>query len=712
MWVRRWSLCCLAVVALGCHEPALRMTYPPTKQLDHVDDYFGTRVADSYRWLEETDHPDVRAWIDAQNQLTESFLSAVPARAALKQRLTALWNYERFGPPSREGDYYVFSRNDGLQNQAVLYKTATLDGPPDVLLDPNTLSTDGTVALTATSFSDDGRYLAYAVSRNGSDWMEWRVRDVSTGDDLPEVLLWSKFSGAAWRKDGSGFFYSRYEAPVTTDQSLLDVNKHQKVYFHALRTAQAQDIVVYSRDDEPDWMFDTDVTDDGRFLLIYQTEGTEPKNRVFIRDLSRPGSRVEPLLDRFDAEYAIVGNDGDTFYARTDYAAPRGRLVAISRSSPAPDSWRTLVPEGANAAVMSSVTMVGDRFAIVWMVDAHESAAIHGLDGALRAQVTLPALGTIGSIVGRRRDAEGFFAFSSFASPTTVYRFDPDNGESVVFKKPSTPFASDQIETRQIFYQSRDGTRIPMFLTYRKGLRRNGLNPTYLYGYGGFNVSQTPAYSPAMAVWLEMGGIFAVANIRGGGEYGKMWHDAGRLDNKQNGFDDFIWAAQYLIRENYTSAAKLAIAGGSNGGLLVGACMTQRPELFAAALPAVGVMDMLRFHRFTIGWAWVSEYGSSDTKEGFRTLSKYSPLHNLRPGVRYPATLVTTADHDDRVVPGHSFKFAAALQASQGGPAPALIRIETKAGHGAGKPTSKAIEERADALAFLVRVLSIDHPTP
>lgn len=708
MWLRRTVAGYAALVTLACQAPQPPMAYPATTRGNQSDDYFGTSVADPYRWLEDSDSQETRSWIDAQNRLTESFLSEVPARAEIKGRLTELWNYERYGTPSREGPHYVFTRNDGLQNQSVLYRTSSLGADPVVLLDPNRLSTDGTISLTGVAFSDDGRHLAYATSASGSDWMEWRVKEVATGLDLADHLQWSKFSGAAWRKDGKGFFYCRYEAPTDATGALSDVNKHQRVYYHALGTPQDRDQLVYARPDQPEWLFDTTVTDDGRFLLIYQSEGTEPKNRVFVKDLSHPGSSVEAFLDRFDAEYTVVGNDGDTFYVKTDYAAPRGRLVAIDRTTPAPADWRILVPEGADASVMSSVTMVHETFAVVWMTDAHEAATLYALDGSVVGTIGLPGLGTIGSIEARRRDSEAFYAFSSFTAPTTIYRFDATTGTSSIFRQPSTPFASENYETRQVFYQSKDGTRIPMFVSYRKGLRRNGLNPTYLYGYGGFNVSLTPSYSPAMALWLEMGGIFAVANIRGGGEYGKIWHDAGRLDNKQNVFDDFIWAAQYLIRENYTSSAKLAIAGGSNGGLLVGACMTQRPDLFAAALPSVGVMDMLRFHLFTIGWAWTSDYGSAETKEGFAKLMKYSPLHNLRPGIRYPATFITTADHDDRVVPGHSFKFAAALQAVQAGPAPALIRVETKAGHGAGKPTSKAIEERADMFAFLVRILQIE----
>ncbi|MFN8061162.1 MAG: prolyl oligopeptidase family serine peptidase [Vicinamibacterales bacterium] len=682
------------------------MTYPPTKTVDQIDDYFGTPVADPYRWLEDENGPDTRAWIDAQNALTGAFLSGVRSRAAIVRRLTELWNYERFGPPEKVGRHYVYTKNDGLQNQPVLYKAAALDGRPMVLLDPNALSPDGTVALTAAAFSDDGRFMAYATSASGSDWMTWRVRRVDDAVDLSDVVQWSKFSGAAWRHDGSGFFYGRYEAPAA-DATLSGINKHHRVFFHALGRNQADDEVVYARPDQPDWMFDPLVTDDGRFLVVSQTEGTEPKNRLFVRDLSTPGAPMVPLLDAFDAEYVVVGHDGDRFYIKTDAGAPRGRLVAIDRTKPSPADWHEIVAEDPGSAVMSSVSMVRDTFVVVWMEHAHERIRVYGLDGAVVREVDLPGLGTVGAVHARRREAEGFFAFTSYIAPTTIHRYDADSGTTRLVWAPSTPFDALAYETTQVFYPSKDGTSIPLFVTARKGLPRDGRNPTILYGYGGFNISLTPAYSPAIAWWLEQGGVYAVANLRGGGEYGKAWHDAGRLERKQNVFDDFIAAAEHLIRERFTSTPALAISGGSNGGLLVGACMTQRPDLFGAALPAVGVLDMLRFHRFTIGWAWTSDYGSAETPSGFDTLFAYSPLHRLERGVHYPATLVTTADHDDRVVPAHSFKFAAALQAAQGGEAPVLIRIETKAGHGAGKPTSKQIEERADVFAFLVEVLEV-----
>jgi prolyl oligopeptidase len=683
--------------------------YPNAKKVNQVDDFFGTRIADPYRWLEDSGAPDTRAWIDAQNALTFGYLQQIPERGRIAARLTALWNYERYGVPSREGRWYIYTRNSGLQNQAVVYRAASLDAAPEVLIDPNTLSKDGTVALGPTAFSEDGSHMAYAISAAGSDWQEWRVRDVATGQDLPDLIKWSKFSGASWLKDGSGFYYSRYDAPK--DGNLLQaVNKNQKVFFHAVGTPQDKDALVYERPDKPDWGFGAEVTDDGRFLLVYQTEGTDNRNRVFLRDLKDPNGRLEPFLNEFDAAYAVVGNDGDTFYVLTNNGAPRYRLLAIPRANPAPASWKTLIPEAPATDVLESVTMVNDQFVTNWMTDAHTTVRLYSRAGKKLKDVALPAIGSVSGFSGRRSHTEGFYAFTSYTHPTTIFRYDFATGASAVFKQPAVDFDAAKHETVQVFYPSKDGTKIPMFLTYRKGLARHGQNPTYLYGYGGFNVPVLPAFSPAMAAWLEMGGVYAVANLRGGSEYGQAWYDAGRLKTKQNVFDDFIAAAEYLVREGYTSTPKLAIAGGSNGGLLVGACMTQRPDLFGAVLPAVGVMDMLRYHKSTIGWAWKSDYGDPDTKDGFDINIKYSPLHNIRPGTKYPATFVTTADHDDRVVPAHSFKFIATLQAAQAGPAPTLIRIETKAGHGAGKPTDKQIEEHADIFGFLVRELKMTLP--
>ncbi len=665
-------------------------------------------MADPYRWLEDDRSAETEAWVQEQNRLTFGWLEQVPERDSIRKRVTELWDHERFGLPSREGPWTVYSRNDGLQNQAVVYRAEDLDAPPEVLLDPNTLSEDGTVALAdgGTAFSEDGRHLAWATASGGSDWRTWRVREVATGRDLPDVVSWSKFSGAAWKKDGSGFYYSRYAEPEKGAE-LTGVNKNQRVHFHRLGTPQGDDELVYERPDQPDWGLGADVTDDGRFLLIYQTEGTDPKNRIFLRDLEDPAGEIAPFLDAFDAEYGVVGNDGDVFYVRTNNGAGRHRLVAIDRRRSAPEDWKTLIPEDPDQAVLSSVSMIGDRLVVVWEKDAHHLLRVHAMDGRLEHDVALPGLGSVG-VSGQRRDREFFYAYTSWAWPTTLHRCDPATGESTLFREPKVDFDPREFEAHQVFYPSKDGTRVPMFLVHRKGLETDGTNPTILYGYGGFNISLTPAFSLAIVTWLEMGGIWAVANLRGGGEYGKEWHDAGRLGNKQNTFDDFVAAAEYLIEERYTSPPKLAMYGGSNGGLLVGAVLNQRPELFGAAIPAVGVMDMLRFHEFTIGWAWKSDYGSSETKEGFDALFRYSPLHNIRPGTEYPAVLVTTADHDDRVVPAHSFKYAATLQPAQGGDAPILIRIETRAGHGAGKPTAKQIEDVADKWAFLVRALDVD----
>ncbi len=687
-----------------------KLAYPTAKKVQQVDDFFGAKVADPYRWLEDSDAPDTRAWIEAENTVTFGYLEQIPERARIKARLDEIWDYERFGTPSREGAYYVFSKVAGSkQRQPILYKTKTLDAVPEVLLDPNPISADGTVALGGSSFTRDGRYMAYSLAAAGSDWIEWRVRDVATSQDLPDLVKWSKFSGASWLKDGSGFYYSRYSEPK--GEALQELNKNQKVFFHALGTPQDKDVLVHERPDNPDWGFGAEVTEDGRFLLLTQTEGTDNRNRIFVQDLSKKSSKIQPFLDAFDATYGVVGNDGDTFYVLTNQGAPRFRLVAISLGKPKREAWKTLIPEAPGNVVLQSVMMVNNQFVTQWMTDAHDAIRLYNVDGTAGKEIGLPTIGSVSSVTGRREHKEAFYSFGSYLYPTTVYRYDFAKGASTVFKQPTLKFDPSRYDTVQVFYPSRDGTRVPMFLTYRKGLQKDGANPTLLYGYGGFNIPSVPGFSPAAAGWLEMGGIFAVANLRGGGEYGQAWYDAGRLKNKQNVFDDFIAAAEYLIREKFTSTPKLAIHGGSNGGLLVGACLTQRPDLFGAALPAVGVMDMLRFDKFTIGWAWRSDYGQPDkSKEDFDTVMKYSPLHNVKAGTKYPATLVTTADHDDRVVPLHSFKFTATLQAAQAGPAPILIRIETKAGHGAGKPQDKVIEERADMYGFLLRELKMTLP--
>ncbi len=678
--------------------------YPQAKKVDQVDDYHGTKVADPYRWLEDPDSAESRAWIEAENKLTFGFLDQIPERARIKERLTKLWNYERYGIPNKEGGQYFFEKNDGLQNQSVLYVAAALNQPGRVLLDPNTLAADGTVALSGYAISHDGKYLAYGLAASGSDWNEWKVRDVATGKDLSDHLKWVKFSGAAWTKDGKGLFYSRYDEP-NEKTKLEDVNYFQKLYYHRLGTSQSEDALVYERKDQKEWGFAGDVSEDGHYLLISVWQGTDPRNRFFYKDLTKPDAKVVELLPNLEAAYNFIGNDGATFYFRTDLNAPRSRVIAIDTARPAKADWRELIPQAAET--LENVSLVGDHFIASYLKDARTQVKVFDLQGKPVREVQLPGIGTATGFGGKRANGETFYAFTSFTSPTTIYRYDVKTGQSVIHRQPKVDFNPSDYETKQVFYTSKDGTRVPMFITHKKGLKLDGQNPTLLYGYGGFNVSLTPAFSIKNLVWMELGGIYAQPNLRGGAEYGEEWHLAGTKARKQNVFDDFIAAAEWLIANKYTSTPKLAIHGGSNGGLLVGAAITQRPELFGAALPAVGVMDMLRFHKFTIGWAWTSDYGSPDNAEDFKALYAYSPLHNLKPGTKYPPTLITTADHDDRVVPAHSFKFAATMQAAQAGDAPALIRIETKAGHGAGKPTAKLIEEITDEWGFLVKVLKL-----
>src|SRR5437764_2578771 len=631
--------------------PGQTIQYPPARKSDVVDDYHGTQVPDPYRWLEDPDAPDTRVWIDAENGITESYLAQIAQRVAIRERLTRLWNYPKYGAPFHKAGRYFFFKNDGLQNQSVLYKQTSLVADPELLLDPNVLSPDGTVALSTLAVSEDGRLLAYGTSASGSDWEELHVRDIAAARDRSDHLRWVKFSGASWTRDGQGFFYSRY--PEVADKALTSVNRFQKVYYHRLGSDQTQDVLVYERPDQPDWGFNAEVTDDGRYAVLHVWLGTDRRNRVYYFDLKDPKhprvtGDVVRLLDDFDASYAFVGNDGPVFYFLTDLNASRKRVIAVDTRQPERARWREGIPPGADG--LEEVHIIHDVFVTSAMHEASSRLRLYGLDGRPLSELVLPALGTVGSITGERPDAEMFYAFTSFLYPTTIFRDDFKTGTSSVFKAPQIDFDPSGYETQQVFYTSKDGTRVPMFITHRKGLKLDGANPTYLYGYGGFNISLTPSFSVATLVWLEMGGLYAVPNLRGGGEYGEEWHQAGMLDRKQNVFDDFIAAAEYLIAQRYTSTPKLAIAGGSNGGLLVGAAITQRPELFGAALPAVGVMDMLRFHKFTIGWAWVTDYGSADVAAQFPYLYKYSPLHNLKAGTCYPPTLITTADHDDPVV--------------------------------------------------------------
>ena len=681
------------------------LTYPTISKSDQIDNYHGTAVADPYRALEDPDTEETKAWVEAQNQVTFSYLNEIPAREKIKQRLTKLWDYEKYGTPFKEGESYFYFKNDGLQNQSVLYTLPTLESEPRVLLDPNQLSEDGTVALSGIAISENGQLLAYGLSSSGSDWQEWKVRDIATGEDLQDHLQWIKFSGAAWTHDHQGFFYSRYDEP-NEKTKLEDVNYYQKLYYHKLGTQQSEDILIYHRSDEKEWGFGGNVTEDGKYLIISIWLGTDSKNLVFYKDLTNLNSEIIELINQFAADYSFIDNDDHIFYFRTDLNAPKGRVIAIDTKKPTSENCQEIIPQAVET--LESVGILNNQFVADYLQDAHSQIKIFDLKGNFIREVELPGIGSASGFGGKRHDTETFYSFTSFTTPGTIYHYDMKTGKSEIFRQPKVDLNADEYETKQVFYESKDGTKVPMFITHKKGIKLDGNNPTYLYGYGGFNISLTPSFSVSLLIWLEMGGVYAVPNLRGGGEYGEEWHQAGMKEKKQNVFDDFITAAEWLIANNYTKPAKLAIGGGSNGGLLVGACMTQRPDLFGAALPAVGVMDMLRFHKFTIGWAWVAEYGSSENAAEFTNLYAYSPLHNLKPGTAYPATLIITADHDDRVVPAHSFKFAAALQAAHNGNAPVLIRIEIKAGHGAGKPTAKIIEEAADKWGFLVRVLAID----
>ena len=681
------------------------LVYPHTHQVEQSNIYHGVEVKDPYRWLENPDSEETKVWIKAQNQVTTNYLETISAKEQIQQRLTQLWDYEKYSSPFKRGRRYFYFKNDGLQNQSVLYTLESLDDEGTVLLDPNTLSEDGTVALSGLSISDDGKLMAYGLSNAGSDWIEYRVRDIESGQDCPDHLQWIKFSGASWTKDDRGFFYSRYDEP-NEQTKLEDVNYYQKLYYHRLGTEQAEDTLIYHRPDQKEWGFSGGVTEDGKYLIISVWLGTDTKNLVFYKNLEQPDSKVVELISEFEASYSVIDNDGDIFWVQTDLDAPRGKVIAVDLHNPQKANWQEIIPEAPET--LESVGILNNQFVANYLQDARSQIKIFHLDGTFFREVELPGIGSAGGFRGKRHDTETFYTFTGFTTPATIYRYDLTTGKSQLFRQPQVDFNPDDYQTQQVIYSSLDGTKIPMFITHKKGIKLDGNNPTYLYAYGGFNISLTPSFSISNLVWLEMGGIYAVPNLRGGGEYGEAWHQAGMKDKKQNVFDDFIAAAEWLIANKYTCSERLAIAGGSNGGLLVGACMTQRPDLFAAVIPAVGVLDMLRFHKFTIGWAWCAEYGSPDNEEDFATLYAYSPLHNLKQGTAYPATMITTADHDDRVVPAHSFKFAAALQAAHQGDNPVLIRIETKAGHGAGKPTTKIIEEAADKWAFLVSNLGME----
>jgi prolyl oligopeptidase len=683
--------------------------YPTTTTVDQKDNYHGTVVQDPYRWLEDTDSDQTKEWIESQNQVTQSFLDDRSTREQIKKRLSTLWDVPRSSAPRKANGKYFLLENSGLQDQDVLYTTDSIRGDKRILLDPNEFSKDGTVALTNWEVSKDAALLAYAVNASGSDWQIWRIRDVMTGKDLPDEIKWSKFSSVAWAPDGSGFFYSRYDEPVE-GKAFEDVNLNQKVFFHRIGTSQSEDQLIYQRPDQPEWGFEAVISNDGDYLILHVFQGTDTRNRFFYRKLDAEGDFIE-LITQLEARYQFIGNDKKLFYLRTDYEAPRGRLISINIEDSYKASWKTIINEYEDT--LEAIKLISQQFIAVYLHKAYHQIKRFDLSGKVLGEIPLPTIGSIFSldrenyIFGESDDDECFFTFNSFIVPQTVQRYSFETNKCETIASPKVDFDPTSFQINQVFVNSRDGTKIPMFLIHNKNIEKKRANPTLLYGYGGFNISMTPTFIVSRLMWLELGGVLAIANLRGGGEFGEEWHQAGSLLNKQNVFDDMIACAEYLIDEGFTSAKKLAIEGRSNGGLLVGACITQRPELFGAALPAVGVMDMLRFHKFTIGWAWVSDYGSVDDLEQFKVLYSYSPLHNIKPGVSYPATLVTTADHDDRVVPGHSFKFIATLQAAQAGDAPTLIRIQTKSGHGFGKPTSLQIEELADIYAFLIKVLNI-----
>jgi prolyl oligopeptidase len=682
------------------------LPYPQARTVDQTDIYFGTPIADPYRWMEDLDAPEVAAWVEAENALTQGWLSEVSERDALRTRLMELINYERFTAPSRRGTRFFYTHNTGLQNHPVVFWQEGLDGEPQVLIDPNTLSADGTVALSGRRTTDDGSLTAYSLAEAGSDWITWRVRDVTTGQDLPDVVAWSKFSSAAWVKDNSGFYYSGYGEP--TETTLKTANYFHKVFFHALGTPQTEDVLVFDRPDDKELNLHAEVTDDGRYLLIAQSRGTSPNNQITLMDLAT--KEVHPLITTEEAVFDPIDNVGTVFFFRTTLNAPKGKVIAVDLTDPAREKWQTLIEETENP--LDTVSLVNHLFIAQYLADAQSHVELHRMDGTHAGTLALPAIGTAGGFGGERTDTETFYTFTNFNTPATVYRLDLTTLASRIYRQPKLAYDPAAFATSQSFVESKDGTRVPLFLTHRKGMALDGTNPTLLYGYGGFNVTLQPAFSPTYVLWMEMGGVYAQAGLRGGGEYGEAWHEGGMKAKKQNVFDDFIACAEYLIASGYTSSPKLAIQGGSNGGLLVAACALQRPDLFGAAIAQVGVMDMLRFDRFTIGWAWKADYGSpSENEDEFRAIVKYSPLHNVNAGVAYPTMLITTADHDDRVFPAHSFKFAATMQAA-GGPNPALIRVEVRAGHGAGMPLGKRVEMIADEYAFLVRALRMEFRLP
>ena len=691
----------LAMTGCDNMKQIKHLPYPETARGEVVDNYFGTEVPDPYRWLEDDNSEATAAWVAAENAVTEDYLSQIPFRNAIRERLTQLWNYPKEGAPSKHGDWYYYYYNDGLQNQSVLCRTQQPGEAGEVFLDPNTLSEDGTVALSAVSFSKNGRYFAYAAAASGSDWVEIRVMDTETKTRTEDRIEWVKFSGAVWAPDSKGFYYSAYDAPKEGVYSAQ--NQFQKVYYHKLGTPQTADRLIYEDKAHPLRYFSAWPSEDGKWLFVIASEGTSG-TEILCRKTSE--TKFRTLLAGFDHDYAPVDCKEDNLYFVTNEGASNYTLKRIALTAPA--KVETVIPEHEKNLLEGVGTAGGYLFAS-YLQDAQNQVVQYDYDGRLVREIVLPAIGTVGGFFGEEEDTELYYSLANYTAPATIYRYDIASGESTLYKSPEVAFDPALFVTEQVFYPSKDGTQVPMFITRRKDLKLNGENPCLLYGYGGFQINLTPGFNPSALMFVEQGGVYCVANLRGGSEYGEAWHKAGMLENKQNVFDDFIAAAEYLIAQKYTSSERLAINGGSNGGLLVGACEVQRPDLYAVCLPQVGVMDMLRYHKFTIGWGWAVEYGSSDNEEQFPYIYKYSPLHNIKEGVKYPATLVMTADHDDRVVPAHSFKFAAQMQHCQAGEAPVLIRIESKAGHGAGKPTSKRIDEAADMYAFLFQNIGVPY---
>ena len=684
------------IMVMSCTPQQKKLTYPKAEKVDTVDVYFGTEVADPYRWLENDTSAATAAWVEAENKVTNEYLAQIPFRKQLLERLTNLANYEKIGAPFKKHGKYYFYKNDGLQNQSVLYVQDSLEGEPRVFLDPNKLSDDGTVALTGLSFSHDGKYAAYTISRSGSDWTEIYVLDTATGQLLDDHIEWAKFTGAAWQ--GDGFYYSAYDAPVK-GKEFSNVNENHKVYYHKIGTPQTEDKLIYQNPAYPKRFYYTGTSEDERILFVYES-GAGRGNNLFIKDLKKANAPFIQLTTDFDYQYSPIEVIDNNVYIFTNYGAPKNRIMVADINNPKLENWKELIPE--MESVLSSAEVIGGKLFLTYDKDASNHAYVYSQKGEHMHEIKLPSLGSVG-FSGTKDDKECFFVFTSFTTPGTIYKYDMDKNSYELYRAPKVEFNSDDFVTEQAFFPSKDGIMIPMFLTYKKDLERNGNIPVFLYGYGGFGISLNPGFTTSRIPFLENGGIYAQVNLRGGSEYGEEWHIAGTKMQKQNVFNDFISAAEYLINNKYTNPDKIAIVGGSNGGLLVGACMTQRPDLFKVAIPQVGVMDMLRYHKFTIGWNWASDYGTSeDSQEMFEYLKGYSPLHNLKPGTKYPATMVTTADHDDRVVPAHSFKFAATLQECNDGTNPTIIRIDSKAGHGAGKPMAKVLEEQADIYGFIM----------